>query len=98
MGNDAWRGRLRAALDESGKSDRAVSLAAKCGPGYVHSIFKEGKEPTIDKLMAVCAAVPVSLPYVLYGVDVEPEDFEILRAMHDNPDARAAILAILRAR
>lgn len=98
MANDEWRGRLRAALEASGKSDRAVSLAAKCGPGYVHSIFKEGKEPTIDKLIAVCQAVPVSLPYILYGVDVEPEDMEILQALHDNPEARSAILAILRAR
>lgn len=98
MTDEAMRQRLKDAIDEAGKSARAVSLAAGLGPGYVHSILKEGKDPTIERLMAVCKAVPVSPVWILYGLDVEPEDVDIIRAMRDSPETRDGILAILRAR
>lgn len=97
MKDDAWRTRLAGAIQDSGKSARAVSMAAGAGPGYVHSILKEGKDPTVEKLMAVCAAIPVSVIYVLYGVEAAPADVAILKALQENPAARDGILAILGA-
>ena len=95
--DDSFRERLSGAIERAGKSARRVSLDAGLGPGYVHSIIKERKDPTIDKLIAICDAIPISLMYVVYGVDASPHDIEILRALRDHPAARDGILAILRA-
>lgn len=92
----AWKQRLSAAVDASEKSKRAISLDSGNGPGYVHSILTEGKDPTIAKLMAVCSAVPVDLGYILFGVDVSAADREILSTIQTSPpEVRAAILQLL---
>lgn len=96
MADQAWRERLGDALKVSGKSKRAVSLSSGNGPGYVHSILVEGKDPTIENLMAVCQAIPVSLAYVLYGFDITPEDADLLAAMKESEATRAAVLTLLR--
>jgi len=98
MSDEAWRERLRAGLAASGKSMRAVSLATGNGQGYVSSILTEGKDPTIENLMAVCDAIPVSLAYVLYGFDITPEDADLLAAMKESPETRDAVLTLLRSR
>lgn len=76
-------------------SKRAISLAANHGPGYVHSILDEGKEPKISSLIAVCEVLNVSVMYILHGLDVDPQDQQIIKAMRENPGARSAILALL---
>ena len=98
MKSASWRERLAAAIAESGMSKRAVSLAANAGPGYIHSILAEGKDPTVEKLMAVCVAIKVSPTFILYGVDVNPEDAELLAAMKEDPATRDAVLSLLRHR
>lgn len=79
-------------------SKRAVSLAANAGAGYIHSILTEGKDPTVEKLMAVCAVIRVSPTFILYGVDVNQEDAELLAAMREDPATRDAVLSLLRHR
>ena len=95
MADDSWRQRLRGAIEQSGKSLRAVSLSAGCAASYVHGMLEAGKEPTLDKLLAVCDAVPVSPIYVILGVDALPDDVAILKALHENPTKRQGILALL---
>ncbi|CCM77100.1 helix-turn-helix domain-containing protein [Rhizobium mesoamericanum] len=94
-GND-WRARLEDAIEKSGKSKREISLGAGKGPGYVHSILKEGKDPTIDNLIAICRVLDVTLTQVLYGVQMSPETQEILSLIETNPNMRSGILQILR--
>lgn len=96
MKNIKWRERLLKALEESGKSKRAVSLSSGNGPGYLHSILKDGKDPTIENLLSICDALGVSPIYVLYGFDVGREETELLVALKDNPSKRRAILSLLR--
>lgn len=98
MDDAAWRNRLAAAVKASGMSKRAISLAAKAGAGYVHSVLVEGKDPTVEKLMAVCEVIGASPTYILYGVDVRAEDAEIISAMRDSPATRDAVLALLKHR
>ncbi|MDF3606300.1 helix-turn-helix transcriptional regulator [Paracoccus sp. DMF-8] len=98
MANDDWKSRLRAAINAAGMSDRRASLKANVGPGYVHSILVEGKDPTIGKLMALCEAIGASPTFILYGVDVSPEDAEILRLMKASPRKRDAVLELLGSR
>lgn len=92
-----WRERLADAISRGDKSMREVSLAAGLGPGYVHSILKDGKEPTIEKLIAVCRAADVSLSAVVYGFDLSPETEDLLSllAQADDED-RDALLKLLR--
>lgn len=96
MQGDEWRARLEDAIKKSGRSKREISLAAGKGPGYVHSILKEGKDPTIDNLIAICGAINVSLTQILYGVQMNPETQEILSLIESNPNMRSGILQILR--
>ncbi|WP_236761842.1 helix-turn-helix domain-containing protein [Agrobacterium tumefaciens] len=96
MGIADWRARLQDALEASGKSAREVSLAAGKGPGYVHSILKEGKEPTVDNLIAICGVLNVSLSQVIYGIEMSAETAEILSLLENSPNARDGILKILR--
>lgn len=99
MDTTGWRQRLALALERSGKSKRGVSLAAKLGAGYVHSILNEGKDPTIDNLVAVCREIGVSLSYVLYGVEMSPETESILQEIESlSPARRAALLQLLHDR
>lgn len=95
IGND-WKIRLEEALEKTGRSKRSVSLAAGLGPGYVHSILKEGKDPTIENLIAVANVLNVSLSYLLYGYEVSKEAEEILSLLERKPQQRAAILQLLR--
>lgn len=84
-------------MAQSGKSMRAISLAASAAPGYVFGILESDKDPSIDKLLAVCDAIPVSPLYIILGVDALPDDVAILKALHENPAKRRGILALLDA-
>lgn len=90
-----WRARLRQALENSGRSMRAVSLAAKRGPGYLFSILDEGKDPTVDNLVAICEVLNVSVTKILLGTDVSPEDEKILSQL-GNPERRRKLLEFLQ--
>lgn len=96
MQGPEWRARLEDAVKKSGKSSRAISLAAGMAHGYVHSIIKSGKDPTIDNLIAICEVLNVSLTQILYGVQMSQETQEILSLIETNPNMRSGILQILR--
>lgn len=99
MSIDGWRERLATAIAETGRSYRDISLSAKptppskpnLGPGYVYSILKEGKEPTIGNLQAICDAAGISLYRILGGFDITPEREEYLRLLTqaDQEDVRS---------
>lgn len=97
MQTGTWRDRLNDALTSKGLSKRAASIAAGLGPGYVHSILAEGKDPSVDNLVAVCKVAGVSVAFVLYGIEMSPETERILRLLEVNPEARDGVLRILEA-
>jgi transcriptional regulator with XRE-family HTH domain len=97
METGTWRDRLAAAIEASGKSMREISLGAGRGAGYVHSILKDGKDPTVDHLILVCEQANVSLSYIMYGIDISKEAEEILHELAAaNPDQRRAMLVLLK--
>lgn len=97
MSKEDWRDRLAAVLEKSGKSKRAVSLGAGLGHGYMHGILVEGKDPSIDNLVALCRELGVSLSYVLYGVDISSETEAIIRELERaSPERRKALLEFLK--
>ena len=93
---DDVRQRIAATLAEKGLSKRSVSLASGNGPGYVHSILAEGKEPTVSNLAAVCDAMGVSLSFILYGHEMSAETEVIIQLLERFPSKRDSILALLR--
>lgn len=97
MGEGDWRARLEAAIDASGRSRRAISLEAGMGPGYVHSVLKEGKEPTISSLIAICREAGASVSQVLLGFDISKQDEEFLSLFANIPDdQKLLVLTILQ--
>jgi hypothetical protein len=92
-----WKSRLQQAVDKSGKSYREISLQAQRGPGYLHSILKTDKEPTVSALIDICRALDVSCAYVIEGVSLDPESIEIVRVIDSRPNIKDGILQILRA-
>ena len=97
MNLTGWRERLAEAVEASGKSKREVSIASGAGPGYLHSLLKEGKDPSIENLSRVCDALGVSLTRVLYGIDVSPATERLMRAAEASEKTRDHLLAILEA-
>lgn len=97
MDATGWQTRLIDGIRAKGKSQREVSLASGNGPGYVNSLVKEGKDPTIGNLLDVCRAAGLSLYEVLYGVRMDRETEEIIRELEKASDGkRRALLHILR--
>lgn len=93
-----WRQRLEKGLKDKRLSKRGVSLSAGMGEGYVHSILKDGKDPTVDSFLKVCAASGLSPAYVLLGYDLTPEVEELLALWSAaSPATRDGILQILAA-
>lgn len=90
-----WRARLEAAILDSGKSMRAICIEAGLGNSYLHGVLRSGKDPTIDRLMAVCEAIPADPMHILLGLDASPGDMKILRALQTNPARRNAILELI---
>lgn len=91
MGTTGWRHRLAAIIDRSGRSKRSISFAAGMGPGYLHSLLTEGKDPTIESLSKLCKEVGVSLSFIVHGYVVTAEQEEFSTASQ-----RDAILTLLR--
>lgn len=97
MTDTGWKARLAQGIKDKGLSQREVSLSAGKGPGYVNSLLKEDKDPTIDNLVAVCQAAGLSLAWVLLGLDMSRETEElILEIERSGPDRRKGLLQFLR--
>lgn len=96
MIDSGWRDRLQAALDGKDKSAREISLKAGKGPGYLHSILKEGKDPTVESMGAVCEALGVSVSSILLGVEMSQKTEEILQRLGGSEEDQALMLQILQ--
>jgi transcriptional regulator with XRE-family HTH domain len=92
MAQDEWRKRLQEAVEKSGKSLRAVSLAAGCSPGYLHGILNSNKEPTLTRLIKLCGVLNVSVTFVALGVAWSPQQERLLLLMSELPDEQKALL------
>lgn len=97
MNDQDWRTRLAAGIKANKLSQRKVSLAAGNAPGYVNSLIKDGKDPTMENLLRICEAAGLSFNYVVFGLDIDRETEEIIRlAKSSTPARRQALLELLR--
>ncbi len=89
-----WQKRFEARIEQDGRSARAISLAAGLGPNFVQQMLKTGREPGIDKFLAVLGAMGTSSAlYVLTGQDFTEQDAEFLRLVGGmDPEMKAEAL------
>jgi transcriptional regulator with XRE-family HTH domain len=92
MNGVEWRGRLAAALEKSGRSMRAVSIAAGVGPNYLHGILRDRKEPTIERLIRICNVLNVSLTFVILGIELTQAQERLLLLLAGIPDEQKKLL------
>lgn len=95
---DGWANRLKTAIDEDGRSMRAISLAAGLGPNYLEQTFSRGSAPTQNKLAAVMEQLGQEASIYIYtGVRANAQTIEYLNLLAEAPDdLRASTLDLLR--
>lgn len=94
-----WRDRLLEAVDRDGRSDRAISHAAKLGPNFVNELRNTDKEPGIKKVLKLAAELKLSTTYLFLGSELTPEDEELIRLLKSTSEAEQSVFrAALQAR
>lgn len=92
-----WRTRLLEAVDKDGRSDRAISLAAKVGPNFVNELRNTPKEPSVQKVALVAGELGLSLSYLFSGIQLSAEDEEAVQVFLSlSPESRQNLLGIAR--
>ena len=93
---EGWLQRVRAAIEEDGRSLRTISEAAGLGPNYVSEMLR-GKEPGVDKLVRLAQALGVSASYLVTGLDMSAEHEEALqRLTRLSPEKQRVVLDLIR--
>ena len=97
MSEASWRDRLLALIEADERSDRALSTAAGLGPNYIQQMRDRGTSPNITQTEKLCAALGVSVIYVLTGLQMDREGEEFLSlAATRSPEERRHLLELLR--
>ncbi|AGB71839.1 MULTISPECIES: hypothetical protein [Rhizobium] len=93
-----WKTRLLRAVDNDGRSDRAISLAAGLGVNFVNELRNTPKDPSIEKVLKLAVELHLSMTYLFLGRDLSKDDEDLLSVLQSLPeDAKAGLLAALRA-
>ncbi len=92
-----WRTRLLEAVDNDGRSDRAISKAAGLGPNFVNELRRGQKSPSVDNVIALIRQLGLSETYVFSGFELSGEDEELMRVfLALSPSNREALLVLAR--
>lgn len=95
--NSGWRKRLKQAIEADGRTLRSISLAAKLGPNFVTQFMTTGRTPSIEKFLKLTDTLGISPTKVLTGVEISPEDEELLRlATSLSPAGRERLLQLFQ--
>jgi len=96
--DSAWKTRLLKAVDDDGRSDRAVSVAAGLGVNFVNELRNTEKEPSIQKVLKLAAELNLSLIHLFLGREITKDDEDLLFVLQSLPeDAKVGLLTALRA-
>lgn len=75
--NDGWRDRLLKAIDEDGRSDRAISLSAGLGPNFVSQMrgtkASAPKKPNIEYVRKLALVLGKELSTILGSAEDDAE-------------------------
>ena len=74
-----------------------MSLSMGRGPGYVHSLIRDDKSPTLPNLVAICDDLRISTLWLLFGVDMDEDAEELLRIYSRLPsEGRKEFMGLVR--
>lgn len=74
---EPWRKRLAAAVRDSGKSMKEISLAAGLNQSFVRDALERGRKPKFDNLSALCKVLGTTASFILTGMnDAAPNDIQ----------------------
>ena len=90
-----WKTRLLVAIEADGRSRASICAAAGLSRNYIGSIYTDGKEPTVPKMLLLCKALNVSPAYIISGIDASPETARLMEALTADPEKTAALAALL---
>ncbi len=80
----------------SGRSfDEGSLVGAGLSHGYVHGILKDGKDPTLENLIRICAALETDLLHLLFQLKIDRQTAEILTAILSNSELKSAVHTLL---
>lgn len=84
---NSWNERLKIAIDEDGRSKRAISLAAGLGPNYIEQTFSRGTSPVQGKLAAILDQLGQEAAIFVYtGVRANAQTIEFLNHLANAPE------------
>lgn len=94
-----WRQRLLDAATKTGRSDRAISRAARLGPNALNEIRNTDKEPRVDRVLKLIEEIGVSRSHVFLGIELSPDVEEIIQLLEGaSPAIRQGFATLLRER
>jgi len=95
---EKWRERLIEAIQNDGRSLRAISLDAGLGPNYVNQLIApNSRGPTAEKLIKLLNTLRVSPTYIITGSPMTADFEELLRlASQMKPETRQKLIDYLR--
>lgn len=94
--NEGWRERLQAAIAASGRSPADICRDAGVGRSYLTDLTRSTTHgPRIDTLAKVAQACGVSLSWIVDGVELTPEQADLVRAIQALPPDRQETVARL---
>lgn len=98
MADSSWIERLSQALTEKRVSMRELSLAMGRAPGYVHSLVKDAKQPSINNMVAMSDKLGVSLMWLVFGIEMSGDAERLLRLYSSlGPDQQREFLRMAEA-
>ena len=100
MSTDTWEARLHQAIRErwvdQGRSLTELSLNVKMGRNFVSQMLNDGKAPRAQDVVNLAQQLGVSLTWLFLGVDMTPEDEQLLMiASKIDTDQKKKLLELL---
>ncbi len=96
--NETWIDRLSLAVERDGRSLRRISSEAGLGTNFLQQLFRDRKEPGVEKLLSVLNVLGTSsLLYVLTGREFSRDDEAFLKlVLNMDPALRSSSMAFLQ--
>jgi transcriptional regulator with XRE-family HTH domain len=100
MESTTWRDRLKHAIDEyrlAGGSMSKLSRMAGRDDSYVSKMLRDNQTPTVEAMAGIAEGLNVSLAWLMTGIDLAPEQEEIMRIYTQlEPKNRTLLLDLAR--
>lgn len=90
--DESWRARLQALVDASGRSMRSISIGAGLGAGYLHSVLKDGTDPSLRALSLIMRELESPVALLFEAQDTTQERSRLLNIARTLTPAQLALL------